>query len=151
MSDNTLATNISEYKNMEVPPRDVLILVYSRLDNDTLEVLSSTSLWYEIREIVNMQYFWYLRTQYLLGSQLKQITNVDWNKTYNILTEVDLSKKLLTERAVADLLTVQVLLEIGYDPSVHNNYMFVVAARNNSLEVVENLLSDQRVNPSAID
>src|SRR5437868_13196566 len=104
--------------------RDVLLLVCSHLDNRTLENLSKTILWFEIREFAQQNYFWFLRTQNLIRRNLNPEI-VDWRDTYQILEEALKEQEPFSVVRTSSVTALQILLDLDYDPYDNGEDVFV--------------------------
>src|SRR3990172_6309288 len=104
-----------------------------------------------IRNRISNQEVWYQRTQDLFDASLSERPDADWKAIYGLLEPVVAYKNPFTPEVLADPTAVDVLLELGYDPSRGNDWALRVAVGNGNLETVRLLLSDGRVNPSSDD
>ena len=128
---------------------DFLLVLTSRLDNDTLRSLSlNPEIWPIASEVVKDQYFWYLRTQNLVGRELIQRPGRDWKSAYYLLETVLTKENKYSEEVLENLLSVEVLLELGYDPSA-NRHTIQLASERGLTDTVRLLLQDPRVDPSS--
>lgn len=66
--------------------QDILLQLIVRMDNASLEALSKTPLWVNIVPLID-DYFWYLRSQALVGKELKQRPDADWKRIYYTLLD----------------------------------------------------------------
>ena len=127
---------------------DVQLLAH-RLDNPTLEALSHTSVLQSIfNNETSSDWFWYLRTQTLVGRELLWRQG-DWKTAYYILENALQESNPYTRDVLSNLIATYVLLELGCDPSVDDNYAIRAAASDGHLEVVKLLLADERVDPTS--
>ena len=131
--------------------QDTLLVITSKLDNDSLRALSKTVLWSKIREFCAIPYFWYLRTSYLVGRDLVYILSPEWKIAYYALSSLYGDYSKINEDVLGSALAVRVMIELGVDPSASDNWAIRWASKNGHLEVVRLLLGDKRVDPSASD
>lgn len=97
------------------------------------------------------QQVWYERTQDLFGSDLADRPDADWKTIYEELEPVVGYKNPFTPEVLADPTAVEILLELGYDPSLGDDWALRVAIANDNVESVRLLLADNRVDPSSMD
>ena len=131
--------------------QDTLLVITSKLSNDSLRALSKTVLWSKIREFCAIPYFWYLRTSYLVGRDLVYILSPEWKTVYYALSSLDGNYSNINEDVLGSALAVRVMIELGVDPCVNNNWSIRYASQNGHTEVVRLLLEDKRVDPSAVN
>lgn len=96
------------------------MLICARSDDEVLEVLSHTPLWFLIREFCIEQYFWYLRTQFLLPSLTLMQTDIsDWKRVYRTMTSISKKEgeKKFTKSSSGDVACLGILLRLGYTPT----------------------------------
>ena len=131
---------------------DLLLVLCSRLNNSALRSLSlNPVLWPLVSEVIKSQYFWYLRTQDLVGRELAQRSGRDWKSAYYLLESALTLKNKYTREVLHNLLAVEVLLELGFDPSINDDYAIRWASDKGHVGMVKLLLRDERVDPSADD
>lgn len=132
---------------------DLALQLVLRMDNSTIKLLSCTPLWQSISPIVSTEYFWYRRTEYLVNSRLAQRAGRDWKTTYYTLEKclLEYGRLKFRENLLEDPLAVEVLLELGIDPSSIGSYALRHAAEKGYTEVVHLLLQDGRADPAASD
>ena len=131
---------------------DFLLQVCVRADNNTLRILSQTPLWTQVREVVQTQYFWYLRTQHLVGQELIQRLDRDWKQAYYSLASVFKSNlSRINYRAIKNDLVIEVLLELDYDLSVNNHYVLRQAISRGYIDTVRLLLRTQNLSSELMD
>lgn len=70
---------------MNLLPKDILAQICARLDNKTLEKLSRTSLWQQVRSFLLANLFHKSRVENLIGNEIEADTNIDWLVVYNFL------------------------------------------------------------------
>ena len=139
--------NAASYYSIE--NQQVINLLAHRLDNSTLDILSRTSIWSSILENnLHSGWFWYLRTQHLVGRELLQ-TQGDWKTAYYLLEENLGTRNPFTENLLSSLIATSVLLELGYDPTARGNSAIRTASARGHVAVVKLLLADERLDPTA--
>ena len=151
--------------------RTILLHVCSRLPDDQIFALYLSSSREHITAIIQDQVFWYLRTQHLVGYDLR-IRSGNWKTAYYLLYEFIHSDRT---RIHTDLLSTQIAFEVklckpssllrcacgllagaevvsyllsqGVDPTIEyeNLTPLIIACQSPSIEVVKLLLSDSRV------
>ena len=156
---------------------DILFLISSRVDNPTLEKLSQTTLWLEIREFSDNPYFWFLRVQHLIGRSLTPEIS-DWKDTYQVLSEVIQNDYVFQHVRTSSVLALKILISLsgrpwkrdaigmlskacksGHIQSVQlilaNDWMdeydadpLSIACNKGYLEIVKMLLADKRMDPN---
>lgn len=155
--------------------QDVLLWICVCSDDVTLQRLSQTGLWTIMREFVSKQYFWYLRTQFLVKRPI-QTRQEDWKSTYYILSVALTDANPFNERTSKNLLCLRVLSEVGFIPESNallsaveadnieavrfilqhriehdeddDNYILTLAAENNQVEVLSVLIEEAKMDPS---
>lgn len=135
---------------------DLLYLLSSRLDYTELEKLCCAGLWSEILLFVKQRFWWYLRACHLFQTELNPRPGSDWRRAYLHLEVTVLalgSQKTSNPFTVArhNLLAVEVLIELGCDPSQDESEALALAAQDEQVEVVKLLLEDGRSHPGADD
>lgn len=135
--------------------RDVWAILCSRLENDTIRMLSHTchSIHSIISSLAQSQLFYYLRTKYVLNYELsihlgrdKHPADCCWKKTLALVKQ---ALRLENPFSIAnDVLSIHVLLQLGYDPSVNDSQIFITACAHGRARIVTLLLADKRVNPA---
>lgn len=95
------------------------MLVCACSDNSTLESLSKTYLWNTVRQFANSEYFWYLRTCFLMSADLKRRQNEDWKDAYYALEEGIHTNRQFTKQSCNNTLATSILIELGYIPGFH--------------------------------
>ena len=126
---------------------DLIFTLSTRLDNSTLEQLSRVAtIWPTISQHGNNPYFWYKRTETLLGRELRQRPGVDWKSIYQTISRV-LNEKLTIPLASTQLgpLSASVMLEAGYDLSAYDYNAIIVSVFNNEWRVLEVFLNEREV------
>lgn len=133
---------------------DVLYVLSSRSDNETLQSLSRTDLWDEIKHFSQDAYWWYLRACHLFRMEL-QVRRADWKSAYSLLLRAKEAQDSIypeERRPFMDVyessFAVEILLEVGYDPTVNNSEVLEYACRDGYPETVKVLLLDGRVDPT---
>ena len=144
---------------MEVNPDFVFVLA-TMLDNQSLEVLSHVPVvWDYISKSANGQYFWYIRSQNLVGRELKIRNDTDWKRIYYLLVT---RQEWMSEHwspGMSDIFgieglleytpAVEVFLELGHDPSMGASQSVRIAAKRGYIDTLKLLLKDDRVDPTA--
>lgn len=153
---------------------DSLLELLVRSDDASVATLRMTSLRLHIDKLLESQHYWYLKTQYLLKASLDPRYGSDWATAYSLLKTWMLAG--YTD-VYGDLLSVQVLLEIGHtltsgieplrvatirantaafslllplvDPTQEENMILVLAAsKPERVGILHLLLVDGRCNPA---
>ena len=70
----------------ETMNKDILCYICARLDDKSLEKLSKTRLWDVAKTFIGTEYYWYLRTEILIGRKLLMRTEGSWKNTYYTLS-----------------------------------------------------------------
>ncbi|CAH6420318.1 Hypothetical protein POVR2_LOCUS124 [uncultured virus] len=126
---------------------DTLQILASQVDIGTIEALSGTHVWSTLRSFASDQYFWYQRTEFLLESNLLSRQG-DWKTAYYALEDAMKQINKFTDAVLASTLAVQVLFEMGTNPSLDRNLAIRTACSRGYTDVVAMLLTDPRVEPS---
>lgn len=106
-----------------------------------------------VDSLLDSQMFWYVRVQILLKYQLQPRLDVDWYTAYYCLSR-SVGYDSVFCSCVQDLLSIQVLIEAGYDPSAEragHNAPLIRAITDDCPEVVKLLLQDGRIDPNSRD
>ena len=137
---------------------DLLYVLTSRLDNNALQRLSLAGLWDQVRSFALDKFWWYLRSCHLFRIELAPRPGSDWRQAYPHLEQI--VRELATDpgsesRALCLAchcpLAMEVLIELGYDPSDGNSAALLYAAQGGHIDVVKLLLEDGRSDPSTGD
>ena len=97
------------------------------------------------------QEIWYQHTQDLFDDNLAERPDADWKAIYELLEPVVRYANPFTPEVLADPTAVDILLELGYNPSLGDDWALRVAIANDNIESVRLLLDDDRVDPSSMD
>src|SRR5690606_33254757 len=101
---------------------DLLLTLSSRLDNQTLALLSRTPLWSSISTFADTAYFWFLRICHRVGRDLAPRLEVtDWKRLYYLVDHALASENPYVTVALESSVAVSILLEAGYDPALDDN------------------------------
>lgn len=146
---------------MELTP--VIYEVSSRLSDETLEVLSRTSLWPSIMDAAQNQLWWYARCEWLVERQLAW-ENGNWANVYTSLVRVKDRPRFAEDLDYSNPLLVSVLLDLGANPSslvrttlantnggqgvIQHTIVFVV--RDGNIDSVSRALSSPKITASDI-
>lgn len=132
----------------------LLSVLAINLENIELVLLSKlcTSIKQGLVQVAKSQYFWFLRTQYRAGMLLQQRLNADWRQACIAIESVEQCENKFFEPVLRSKIATEVMLDLGYDPSMCNNY----AIRHTSCyggcsEVIRLLLADERVDSTEDD
>lgn len=129
---------------------DLLLTLTSRLDNAALEALSRTPIWSKVSSFVNTPYFWYLRVQHLLKCTLALRPGEErWKEAYYLLQSALALHNPYNSIALECDLSVSLLLEVGYDPTLEDNCALRLACESGYTETVRILLFSPLVDPTA--
>lgn len=156
--------------------RDILLRICVCSDNATLESLSRTVLWDIMREFVSKQYFWYLRTSFLMNASLQLRAEEDWRSAYHTLAAIPDQNEPFTEAVSNSLLCLSILSEVGYLPTstamIHSveannleatkfiiqyglrknahrdDYIMMIAADENYVDILSALIEEGKMDPS---
>lgn len=133
---------------------DLLCVLSSRLDNEILRSLSKTTFWDDIKRFSRDQFWWYLRVCHLFQTEL-QGRKADWKSVYPLLLRAKKAQDSIypeERRPFMDVyessFAVEILLEVGYDPTVNNSEVLEYACRDGYPETAKVLLLDGRVDPT---
>ena len=103
-----------------------------------------------MKKLAEDQFWWYLRTRHLVGYTLKPRLGVYWNYLYHYLCEIipfPNPNSITTPEVLQNHNLTDILLELGYDPSIHANTPIKVVCEKGYLDTVKILLADSRINP----
>lgn len=97
---------------------DVLFEITTKLDNQTLETLSTTPVWTAISTLIN-EHWWYIRSEHLVNRDLQARPDVDWKRVYYSLLASMLSPDDLQIVHGLDYLpSLLVLIEVYGEPNL---------------------------------
>jgi hypothetical protein len=102
---------------------------------------------------IPIQHFWYLRVRHLLGDKELTFRDGDWKVAYYEL-EACLCGVIPLSSAVdveSDTLTIQLLLELGYNPTVNDNNVILAATITKQKNTLRLLLSSSKVDSKTFD
>ena len=133
---------------MEILSHDSLVETLSQLNISVIAELAvmSRSLNVSLKEVYMDNLFWKKKTEWLLRRELRNRT-IGWEKVF-VLASKSVCIIKTADNGNVELL--DILIEIGEDPSTKNNAAIRQASENGHLLVVNRLLEDPRVDPSAI-
>jgi hypothetical protein len=125
------------------------------MDDKTLTRLLSMIVTSEIiRNTIKKNTFWYERCQILLKRKLI-FRNINWVLSYRqlvaVINEIYPIEHVIILYKDKGVDTINILMEIGFDPSVNNNTAIVEAVYFKAIESIILLLNDSRVDPSIKD
>lgn len=126
----------------------LLSLLVPRLDNHILCNLSQTVIWNELSAMLGSNYYWYERTRNLLVKDIAYREG-DWKSAYYILQHAIHLSNPFKKQTMNSLIAVQVLLDLGFDPSMNNSRALLRACSSGNVQVVRLLLEDGRANPGS--
>jgi ankyrin repeat protein len=133
---------------MNVSEDDLLNALHEvsiRVSDQVLGALSQTPLWDSINDAARYPTWWFERTEYLVGRNLKYREG-DWKTVYNSLLIGGLK---FSEMQDYTLLLVQVLFEIGADPTLDYYDLMRGLAKTGTEEAIRLVFSDTRVDVTA--
>ncbi|CAH6419555.1 Hypothetical protein POVR2_LOCUS60 [uncultured virus] len=133
---------------------DVLFIVAAHADDSVLEVLSKTPLWDLVYTYLHNQHFWYMRTAaaFNLPEWLTWdlYTREKWSEIYDTLKLDKSGSNPFNEDRHYSSVSIRLLIEMGFDPSVSSNLPLQVAIRHGDVQACRTLLADDRVRISGI-
>ena len=157
--------------------RDILEIILVRCDVETIRSISKTTLWNDVRDIMNTSHFWFLRTQQLVSVELDHSDTDSWKNTFYILTRalknddpfpiIDTSSptalKIVFQigyrlaESRDDLLcriaqeghtdTLKILISLGYEVPEPDD-LLVLAIQNDRVELAKFLLAECNIDPT---
>ena len=135
---------------MEYLPRDVLKIIFARLDDEEVNLFyRNRSLVPILNSIFEDNSFWKIRVENLLEIEETDLAFNNWKRIYYDLLKSSVFK---TYAEKGDIEIVELLLaDPRVDPSANDNYAIELASQKGHDKVVELLLVDPRVDPSAYD
>ena len=103
-------------------PIEIVTLITSHLDNESLERLSHSRAWQEVALAIKRHNYWFLRVENSVGKRLTYKQQADWKTTYYDLAKIhpwerDACFVDLLRLKCKTTLTLEVLLQAGYFPS----------------------------------
>jgi hypothetical protein len=114
---------------MQLPP-EILAQIFSRLDNESLLVISRTPLWFVVRDFARDELFWKMRVENLYRLNLNHISGVGWKGAYYFYCG---------DMSIPNLLMVDLLIYTRFDFKISNYRPLRDAARDGNLEVIQEL------------
>src|SRR5205085_6572370 len=113
---------------------DVLLLISSRLDNETLKNLSKTPIWNEISKFTGEQYFWHLRVENLISREIDRSLTANWKSVYYALLDVLDDPEWYHALDTSNITAIKILLDLGYDPTLEDNAILQYSIQNGHTE-----------------
>ena len=140
----------STQESQSMHQADVHMIVSSKLDLRSVDILQcvSVQLAKSIATLRSCQHWWYLRAQHLANYNLKPRLNCNWSNTFLHLRHALTYKNPLTDGGVLPPWVIEVLMELGYDPTTNDLLLLKNACLVGREDVVRLLLSEDRVRNS---
>ena len=135
---------------MSIEDSTVLYELAIRSDNLLLGLLSRTPSWKHMTRFANETYFWYQRTEYLVGRSLTP-RQINWKTVYYNLQQADVISdqrrkyNIFVDEVLRDSDTVTVAIELGYQPE---NRHLVTCCVEGYIETVKLLLQQPGIDPA---
>lgn len=126
-------------------PLDLLEQIFSHLPRESLNKFRPYMESIDLVEASDT--YWKYRTEKMVGVSLRQRIGVIWRNVHDKLEGTNLSLLKLAE--CGDVTEVDILMEVGVDPSKEDNSALIRASSNGRAGVVKLLVLDKRVDATS--
>jgi ankyrin repeat protein len=123
---------------------NVLSVIASYIPSESFDALEEV-IPGKMKIVSNNPIFWKLKTEILMGKQLKD-RFINWETTYKNLLQAIEKNDIWYPVSLGDINTVLIIMELDYDPSINNDKALIYAIQSKNLKMLKLILSDQRVN-----